>query len=409
MKNLYYLRYKDIIYSIRKDFPQILSQSNVTYRNGSKIMEIFGFVIKQNNKDNTLSKEEAKKLGMKSGPSYWAQVARFITGFNLGHYVGDKTTIFKLNEEGLELKNKVFNKYNTETLINWSKRKNSRNLPEFVKKHYQKSLLLKPKENLNPITKTIFCAILAAYEKSLFRQNENKKPSKSQYILARKFFDYPDKTRDIKWIGWIGAILEDLQLVELSDDRKYFSLTKHGSNSVEEIVKNWNGEWNENFKEEHVSFENYQTHEFNDYQEEIIFKRKNKASIKPKKTGQQRLITSRVGQNWFRNELLERWDGRCSATDCNMYRILIASHIVPWRSSPKDRLDLGNGLLLTPNLDALFDRQLISFTQSGKIIISPKLTKKQLLILGINRNIRLKKVYDDMKPFLKIHNNKLIR
>ena len=43
-----------------------------------------------------LSKDEAKKLGMKSGPSYWAQIERFITGFNLGHYHIGKTTKFKL-------------------------------------------------------------------------------------------------------------------------------------------------------------------------------------------------------------------------------------------------------------------------------------------------------------------------
>lgn len=409
MKDLYYLKFKDIIYTIRQETPQILSQSNVTYRNGSKIMEIFGFIIKQNNRDNTLSKDEAKKLGMKSGPSYWAQIERFITGFNLGHYHIGKTTKFKLNEKGLKLKNEISKKYNAETLIDWKERKNSRDLPEFVKKHYQSCLPIKNYDNLNQITKTIFCALLAAHEKSLSLINENKKPNKSQYALARKYFDYPDRTTDIKWIGWIGKILEDLGLVELSVDRKYFSITKHGSDTIENIVKNWKGRWNENFIETHELSDTYQISEFDDYKEEIISKKKNRKSIKPKKTEQLRLVTSRVGQSWFREELLERWNGRCSATDCSMFRVLIASHIVPWRSSLKDRLNVGNGLLLTPNLDALFDKQLISFDQNGKIVISSRLTKTQLLKLGINKKIKLKKVYDDMKPFLETHLSKLIR
>ena len=125
---------------------------------------------------------------------------------------------------------------------------------------------------------------------------------------------------------------------------------------------------------------------------------------KPNETERKGLITNRVGQGWYRREILNRWNGICSVTNCSISKILISSHIVPWRDSNKDeRLDVGNGILLSPNLDSLFDRYLISFTDTGEIIISNKLNKKELELLGVNENMKLKKVFDDMKPYLSRH------
>jgi putative restriction endonuclease len=39
-----------------------------------------------------------------------------------------------------------------------------------------------------------------------------------------------------------------------------------------------------------------------------------------------------------------------------------------------ERLDLYNGLLLIPDLDAVFDRGFISFSDEGNIIISSKIS-----------------------------------
>ena len=56
-------------------------------------------------------------------------------------------------------------------------------------------------------------------------------------------------------------------------------------------------------------------------------------------------------------------------TGCNLEEILIASHIVPWKDcTDEERLDVDNGLLLSPNYDALFDKHLISFDEDGKLI-----------------------------------------
>ena len=50
--------------------------------------------------------------------------------------------------------------------------------------------------------------------------------------------------------------------------------------------------------------------------------------------------------------------------------------MVPWSESAEHRLNPGNGLLLSPNLDALFDKYLISFEEDGNILISNKITTK---------------------------------
>lgn len=56
------------------------------------------------------------------------------------------------------------------------------------------------------------------------------------------------------------------------------------------------------------------------------------------------------------------------------YPILIASHIKPYRDcTPSERFDRDNGLLLSKNMDSLFDNGYISFDDDGAVIVSSKL------------------------------------
>ena len=64
---------------------------------------------------------------------------------------------------------------------------------------------------------------------------------------------------------------------------------------------------------------------------------------------------------------------------------------------------MGYGILLSPNLDSLFDRHLISFQDAGELIISTNIKDKDLKLLGIKRNMKLRTVFDDMKPYLSRH------
>jgi len=107
----------------------------------------------------------------------------------------------------------------------------------------------------------------------------------------------------------------------------------------------------------------------------------------PISTEKHNLVKCRIGQGTFREKLINLWNG-CSVTKFKNIEILIASHIKPWsKSSNEERLDVFNGLLLTPNLDKLFDKGYISFQDNGKILISESL--KHFELLGITTDMRV--------------------
>jgi hypothetical protein len=94
-------------------------------------------------------------------------------------------------------------------------------------------------------------------------------------------------------------------------------------------------------------------------------------------------VKVRLTQGKFRNRLMEKYDN-CLICSIENPKILIGSHIKPWRISDNfERVDVNNGLLLCPNHDKLFDRGLVSFNGEGRIIISPELEK-----------------YNDIRPLL---------
>ena len=124
---------------------------------------------------------------------------------------------------------------------------------------------------------------------------------------------------------------------------------------------------------------------------------------KPNYTERRGLVTSRVGQGWYRQEILKKWGNKCSITGCSLTEILISSHIKGWSESNEDeRLDVDNGILLSPNIDSLFDKHLISFQDNGSIMISDKVSKEDLEYLGISNSVKLK-VDDGMKKYLSHH------
>lgn len=109
------------------------------------------------------------------------------------------------------------------------------------------------------------------------------------------------------------------------------------------------------------------------------------------KTMRQTLIDTRLGQGRFRQQLIERWGGTCAVSKCKLAQVLRASHIKPWRvSTNTERLDPNNGLLLSANIDALFDKGLVSFNDKGEMLVSkqiPQIEKSRLkLSAGLSRN-----------------------
>ena len=126
-------------------------------------------------------------------------------------------------------------------------------------------------------------------------------------------------------------------------------------------------------------------------------------STKPNQTERKGLVTTRVGQGAYRRQILQRYDGKCAVTGANSEELLIASHIVPWRDADdSERLDVDNGILLSPNYDALFDRHLISFNDDGQIMLSESVPKDLTASLSISGKEKIK-VFEGMKAYLRRH------
>lgn len=119
-------------------------------------------------------------------------------------------------------------------------------------------------------------------------------------------------------------------------------------------------------------------------------------------------IEARLGHGKYRREVIDVWR-RCAVTEFDRVDLLIASHIKPWKlSSSVERLDRYNGLLLSPNLDKLFDRGYISFEDNGEIIVSPLLSCDDLNRVGISANMGLYKVEQGCIPYLEFHRNEIL-
>ena len=121
-----------------------------------------------------------------------------------------------------------------------------------------------------------------------------------------------------------------------------------------------------------------------------------------------RLVSQRVGQEKFRNALLVYWNNACAVTGFDTPDVLRASHAKPWAdASDAERLDVFNGFLLNANLDALFDRFLISFDEQGVLVISPALAGVDLQPLGVVSGMKLRWIEASHQPYLEFHRARL--
>jgi hypothetical protein len=141
----------------------------------------------------------------------------------------------------------------------------------------------------------------------------------------------------------------------------------------------------------------------------VVSTRRKQIYKKPDETERRGLVVSRVGQGYYRQQIIEKWKNECPVTGCNLSRILISSHIVPWSEcNDEERLDVENGILLSPNVDSLFDKHLISFQDTGEMLISSKLPMEELDRLGIYVESIIP-ISEGMKPYLEKHRKRLFK
>lgn len=119
-------------------------------------------------------------------------------------------------------------------------------------------------------------------------------------------------------------------------------------------------------------------------------------------------VKLRTGQQQYRKDLINIYS-RCQICGLENKDLLIASHIKEYSKSENDEaIDFNNGLLLCPIHDKLFDKGLISFEDSGRIIISMKLSSKDRSILGDLNNVKIE-IKDEQKKYLKWHRENVFK
>ncbi|MGW9329227.1 HNH endonuclease [Bosea sp. NPDC055594] len=125
-------------------------------------------------------------------------------------------------------------------------------------------------------------------------------------------------------------------------------------------------------------------------------------------TDRQQVILARIGQGQFRKNLIDLWK-KCPITNVEIVSILRASHIKPWANSTNiERVDPYNGILLSPNMDALFDKGFISFKDDGSIIISHQIGADGMRALGGDARIKLR--FDPKHfPYLAFHRSERLQ
>ena len=136
----------------------------------------------------------------------------------------------------------------------------------------------------------------------------------------------------------------------------------------------------------------------------------NKLVLSPKDliTTKDVLTAIRIGQSEFRKKLIASLK-KCPITGIDDIRILTASHIKPWtQSTNPERLDMRNGFLFSPTFDRLFDRGLISFSDSKVLLVSDSFSESNLSKLNLSR----KQIITDLpitgrEEYLEYHRNKI--
>ena len=93
---------------------------------------------------------------------------------------------------------------------------------------------------------------------------------------------------------------------------------------------------------------------------------------------------SRRGQDLFRRAVLSAYQNRCCVTGVSDTRLLVASHIKPWRDDKENRLNPANGLCLNVLHDKAFDIGLITIGEDYRIKISSTLKDGDEDFLNLN-------------------------
>ena len=123
----------------------------------------------------------------------------------------------------------------------------------------------------------------------------------------------------------------------------------------------------------------------------------------------------RIGQDFFRGALLSAYRGRCCITGLATPELLIASHIVPWRTDQANRVNPRNGLLLSALHDRAFDSGLITIAEDMTVRVGSGLADEgdsffaDAIGAYDGRPIKLAEKFQPEREFLDYHREEVFR
>ena len=134
-------------------------------------------------------------------------------------------------------------------------------------------------------------------------------------------------------------------------------------------------------------------------------------------TGETRdaIVRQRIKQDFFRRAVLSGYRGRCCISGVSDTRLLVASHIVPWRDDVTNRLNPSNGLCLSAIHDKAFDQHLFSLTDDYRILLSSQLkASKDVFVQDVfwsieDRSIELPERFAPAPTLLRKHREMMLR
>jgi len=121
------------------------------------------------------------------------------------------------------------------------------------------------------------------------------------------------------------------------------------------------------------------------------------------------LVKARRGQGIFRTNVRMN-ESRCRVTGVSDKAHLRASHIKPWKDcTDTEKVDGCNGLLLAPQIDHLFDRGWISFTDDGSLLIAKDMNPAVVGAWGISAGLNVGPFSARQLKFLEHHRAHVFR
>ena len=128
----------------------------------------------------------------------------------------------------------------------------------------------------------------------------------------------------------------------------------------------------------------------------------------------QAIVQQRIKQSFFRRAVLASYGGRCCISGVSDSRLLVASHIVPWREDKANRLNPSNGLCLSAIHDKAFDHHLFSLSDDHRVLLSSALEQTRDAFLRdvfhviADRKIELPERFIPQPEFVRTHREAML-